>query len=179
MTSPITLHASPAAGFDQPFEMLGACHERVRRMLALLERLRDHLRAHGADGQARQAAADVVRYFEQAAPAHHEDEERHVFPLLLREGDTALRATVERLRRDHLAMAAQWPEVQAVLRRVAAGGALPTADEEAACAGFAALYADHLPAEDGLVFPAARARMDAAAQHAMGEEMARRRGLRS
>ena len=32
------LHA-PAAGFDAPFALLDACHERVRRSLALLERL--------------------------------------------------------------------------------------------------------------------------------------------
>jgi hemerythrin-like domain-containing protein len=177
MTSPITLHPGPAAGFDQPFEMLGACHDRVRRMLALLARLREHLRSQGADAQARQAAADVLRYFEQAAPAHHEDEERHVFPLLLREGDAAQRAVVERLRADHLAMAAQWPRVQTMLLRVAGAGAAPDADEEAACDAFAALYAGHLPAEDGVAFPAARARMDGAAQQAMGEEMARRRGL--
>jgi hemerythrin-like domain-containing protein len=158
--------------------MLGACHDRVRRMLALLTRLREHLRTHGADGQARQAATDVLRYFDQAAPAHHEDEERHVFPLLLREGDAAQRPTVERLQRDHRAMAAQWPAVRALLQRVAAGAAAPAADEEAACDRFAALYVSHLSAEDEIVFPAARARMNAAAQQAMGDEMARRRGVR-
>ena len=178
MNSPITLHPGPGAGFDHPFEMLAACHERVRRMLALLQRLGEHLRSHGNDGQARQAAADVLRYFEQAAPAHHEDEERHVFPRLLREGDAAQRAVVERLQADHRAMAAQWPLVRAVLERVAAGGPAPDAAEAAACDTFAALYVAHLPAEDEVVFPAARARMDAAAQQAMGEEMAQRRGLR-
>jgi hemerythrin-like domain-containing protein len=178
MTSPISLHPSPSAGFDQPYEMLGACHDRVRRMLALLARLRAHLPRHGADDQARQAAADVLRYFDQAAPAHHEDEERHVFPLLLREGDDAQRAAVARLQRDHLQMAARWPTVRALLQRIAAGGAAPDADEDAACDAFVAIYAEHLPVEDGLVFPAARARMDAAAQAAMGDEMAARRGVR-
>ncbi|RZJ07918.1 MAG: hemerythrin domain-containing protein, partial [Rubrivivax sp.] len=39
MSSRIVLHAGPAVGFDQPFEMLAACHDRVRRSLDLLERL--------------------------------------------------------------------------------------------------------------------------------------------
>ena len=36
--SQITLpgHRAPGAGFEAPFEMLDACHERVHRMLALL-----------------------------------------------------------------------------------------------------------------------------------------------
>ena len=29
--SPLTLHAAPGAGFEAPFEMLAACHERVAR----------------------------------------------------------------------------------------------------------------------------------------------------
>jgi hypothetical protein len=32
-----SLIASPAAGFDQPFEMMTACHERVLRTLGLLD----------------------------------------------------------------------------------------------------------------------------------------------
>jgi len=49
MNQPIrmaSLLATPAVGFEQPFEMLAACHERVNRMLALLERLREHLPGH-------------------------------------------------------------------------------------------------------------------------------------
>jgi hypothetical protein len=39
--------------FAEPFEMLAACHDRITRMLTLLERLRAHLRTHGNDAQAR------------------------------------------------------------------------------------------------------------------------------
>ena len=48
--------SAPAVGFEQPFAMLEACHERVQRTLALLARLRAHVRQHGADEDARQAA---------------------------------------------------------------------------------------------------------------------------
>lgn len=76
-------HHAPGAGYEAPFEMLDACHERVGRMLRLLHKLRAHLQASGWDAQAAEAARDVLRYFNEAAPRHHEDEERHVFPAVL------------------------------------------------------------------------------------------------
>ena len=76
-------HRAPGAGYEAPFEMLDACHERVERMLRLLNKLRAHLQASGWDAQAAEAARDVLRYFNEAAPRHHEDEERHVFPAVL------------------------------------------------------------------------------------------------
>jgi hemerythrin-like domain-containing protein len=175
-TSPLTLHRVPAAGFEQPFEMLQACHERVERMLRLLQRLRSHLATLGCDDQARQAARDVMRYFDIAAPAHHEDEERHVFPPLLAAG--ACVDVVQRLQQEHVEMAARWPAVRAVLQRVADG---PwhgyRADDEALLEQYSRLYDWHLAAENELVYPAAAQHLDVQAQAAMGEEMARRRGL--
>lgn len=174
-TSP--LHAGPAVGFDQPFEMLGACHDRVRRSLALLARLVAHIDAHGHDAQSRTAAADVLRYFDLAAPHHHEDEERHVFPRLLAGGDPALAADVERLRADHERMTALWRELRVALQGwagAAAVGAVEPAMRERVAA-FQAVYAGHLDVEDGRVFPAARQLVDEAAILTMGEEMAARR----
>ena len=73
---------SPGVGFEQPFEMLDACHDRVKRSLQLLVDLRKYLQTKGCDDSARQAARDVQRYFDIAAPLHHQDEELHIFPAL-------------------------------------------------------------------------------------------------
>ena len=73
---------SPGVGFEQPFEMLDACHDRGRRTLELMGKLQTHLQTHGCDDSARQAARDVQRYFDIAAPLHHQDEELHIFPAL-------------------------------------------------------------------------------------------------
>jgi Hemerythrin HHE cation binding domain len=62
--------------------MLATCHERVRRMLTLQAKLQQQLLDQGCDEPARQAARDVMRYFDIAAPLHHQDEELHVFPPL-------------------------------------------------------------------------------------------------
>ena len=181
MTSPLTLHAGPGASFDEPFEMLAACHQRVVRMLDLLARLAQHLPSKGCDEAARQAARDVMRYFDLAGPAHHEDEERHVFPALEAVPDPAVQALVARLRQEHLAMAAQWLAVRADLAAIESGGLQARAWQAGpAAAGrwaaFAALYRQHIAAEEAQAYPTAQPLLDRPAQAAMGLEMARRRG---
>ena len=77
-----------APSLEEPLEMLEACHERIEAQLRTLERLLDYLPRHGADEQARQAARNVLRYFELAGPNHHEDEERNLFPTLIERAGT-------------------------------------------------------------------------------------------
>jgi len=181
MTRPIPLHSlqAPAATFEQPFEMLEACHQRVHRMLDLLARLRTHLGGHGTDEQAQQAARDVMRYFDQAAPLHHEDEELHVFPPLLAQGDERVAAIVRRLQADHLAMERNWAAARAVLARIAEAQLQALAPEDdAALDAFAGLYGDHIQAEEEIAYPAARAVLDPDTLAQAGGEMARRRGIK-
>jgi hemerythrin-like domain-containing protein len=173
---------APAAGFDAPFDLLEGCHERVRRTLALLARLVDHLGRKGVDAEARDAARDICRYFDLAAPHHHDDEERHVIPLLLASGEAALVQAARTMQADHLRMHATWQDLGAALRSVQAlADGAPPATMLAAlrdqAIGFAELYATHVPLEDDLAFPAARARIAADAMAAMGSDMAARRGV--
>ena len=177
----MVLTALPGAGFDAPFDMLAACHDRVRRSLALLQRLLAHLEAHGvADGQAQDAAHDVLRYFTLAAPAHHEDEERHLVPALRASADCAARTAAERLLQDHVAIRAVWAELEPPLRTLE-GGALPELPLlRRAVRRFVELHDAHLKLEDEIAFPLARAeiaRCGPPALRAMGDEMAVRRGV--
>jgi hemerythrin-like domain-containing protein len=168
---------SPAAGFEQPFEMLEACHERIGRMLELLSRLRAHVDAHGVDEQAKGAARDVMRYFDLAAPQHHLDEERHVLPALRASGDAALQALAARLQEDHRRMEAGWTAAREVLARLEQGHAKALeAQEHATLAALAALYTDHLAAEETTAFPAAERGLGDAQLRQMGVDMRVRRG---
>jgi hemerythrin-like domain-containing protein len=166
----VSLHAGPSVGFDQPFEMLAACHERVRRSLDLLQRLHTHVAQQGVDAQARDAARDVMRYFDVAGPAHHEDEERHVLPRLRDAGQSAL---AERLQADHAEMTRLWGQLRVGLAAWASGG--DAALDATVLQRYVDLYADHLAVEDEQAFVVARQRADAADCAAMGQEMAARR----
>ncbi len=182
MSQPIRLASltqGPAAGFEQPFEMLEACHDRVQRMLRLLERLQAHVQAQGADEQARQAARDVMRYFDQAAPQHHLDEERHVFPALLATGDPGLAQTVRQLLDDHGRMEALWPRARRTLSALGEGsltGFEPA--QQDVLRDFASLYERHIASEEQAAYPAARLALGEADLAAMAEDMMRRRGVR-
>jgi hemerythrin-like domain-containing protein len=117
-----------------------------------------------------------MRYFDRAAPAHHEDEERHVLPRLRALG---LAALADRLHAEHAAMSAAWQALLPSLLLVADRQRPPSVNTLAAAwADFARLYAGHLAAEDELAFPAAMESLDAAVLQAIGAEMAARRGLR-
>lgn len=168
---------APAVGFEQPFEMLAACHERVQRSLDLLRRLLAYIDDRGHDASTRSAAADVLRYFDIAAPLHHEDEEQHVFPPLLAHCDARVRAAVRTLQREHREMAAAWAAARPFLLAwtdSAAGGPVSAA-ARATLAHFAGLYAGHIEAEERLVYPAARAGMDDGQLALMGRAMQARR----
>ena len=168
---------APAVGFEQPFAMLEDCHERVQRTLALLARLRAHVHTHGVDENARQAARDVLRYFDVAAPLHHEDEELHVFPPLLVHGTPEVTQAVLQLKQDHLAMSAHWAAARVPLQGLADGErAAFSAEDEAALERFAGCYAEHIATEETLVYPAALAVLAEGTLGSMGEEMANRRG---
>lgn len=156
--------------------MLEACHERVQRTLALLGRLRRHVQHQGCDESARQAARDVLRYFDIAAPLHHEDEERHVFPPLLAQGPAEVAALVRRLLQDHQDMVADWAAARLPLQALADGQASTfSADDEAALERFAARYARHIADEEGVAYPAVQGLLPAGALAPMGREMAARR----
>jgi hemerythrin-like domain-containing protein len=175
-------HRAPAAGYEAPFQILHACHERVQRTLSLLQRLQAHVVQQGADVQAVQAARDIVRYFEQAAPQHHLDEERHVFPRVLALGDPVLTQTVHRLQRDHVEMETTWAQVRVELQHLIdtkehVDEAWSTRSRDL-FSHFLHLYERHIPDEEQLVFPAGERSMEPVALTVMAQDMMQRRGVR-
>jgi hemerythrin-like domain-containing protein len=176
---PVVLFDPPAAGFDDPFAMLDACHDRVRRSLDLLQRLNVHVQVKGVDEPARSAARDVLRYFTRAAPQHHEDEERHVVPALRASADAAAHGAADRLLREHAAIRNAWIALEPSLHAIESGMAPPTGLHEAA-RHFVELHDRHLRLEEEVAFPCAAAALSergCAELTAMGDEMARRRGV--
>ena len=58
-TVPLPGFGAAAVGFDTPFEMLEACHERVQRSLDLLQRLT----GYAPQTPVAQGVADYVKWF--------------------------------------------------------------------------------------------------------------------
>ncbi|MEP6503288.1 MAG: hemerythrin domain-containing protein [Betaproteobacteria bacterium] len=158
------------------FEALDSCHRETLRMLAQLDALLRRLDETGADAAARAMAAEIERHFSVTQRAHHEDEERHVFPALEAAGDAATRHAIECLRQDHFWLATDWAELSPLVDAIACGQSC--CDVEALRQGaevFGQLCRDHIALEESLIYPQARANMAADVRAAMDSEMAARR----
>ena len=172
----IQLGAQPGPTFDEPLEMLSACHERIEAQLRTLERLVPHLREKGSDEAARRAAQGVLRYFDTGGRLHHEDEDTDLFPMLrakaAEQGRAEIAGIVDELEREHATMHSQWQRLSDALAAVAAGGGRLEAGE---VSRFAWLYRRHMRREGAAVLPFARDALGEAERRALGERMAARR----
>lgn len=158
--------------------MLDACHDRLRRSLELLGRLQQHVVGNGVDEQARQASLDVLRYFTIAAPLHHEDEERHIVPLLRKAGQKALSDASAQVMQDHEQIRLVWHTLEPQLREIARGESPDPHRLADSVRKFIRMNESHLAFENDKVFPHARelkAGEGEEALAAMGTEMALRR----
>ena len=168
----------PGPGFDEPLEMLEACHERIQAQLATLERLGPHLEKKGCDAEARAAAQAVLRYFDTSATFHHQDEDLDLFPLLRVKAAAAARADVsaaiQELEEEHQGMQRQWKRLRERLTAVAAGEPRLSAEE---VASFAWLYRRHMDREATAVLPFARSVISRDEREALGRKMAARRNV--
>lgn len=173
-----------APSFDRPLDLLAACHARILERCATLEKLLSHLAAAheapypAADADARQAARAVLRYFDEAAPLHHDDEERNLFVLIEEAGGTCafdLCDFLEGLEADHDVLAELWLRLRAPLAEIASGttAVLPRQEVER----FVRLHREHVAFENERLLPLARRVLDADALARLGAAMAARRGL--
>ena len=171
--------AAPAPSFDEPLEMLAACHERIEAQLCTLEKLVEHVSANGADKAACEAASQVMRYFDTAGVEHHRDEDEEIFPLLRRiaaERDRPeVSAVINGLEEDHSTMDAQWSRLRHRLDAIVAGRDARLDAEDVA--PFAWLYRRHMEKESALVLPFAREAISETERASLGSRMAARRRI--
>ena len=168
------------AGFDEPLAALSACHRRIEKQMATLARLQKHVASCGFDDEARTAAAGILRYFIEAAPHHHADEEADLFPKVLRAAEaSADRACafelVSHLLVDHRNMEEVWEKLRAALQALESGE--KTALDSQLCEDFARIYSSHMEREDKQLFPLAGRLLGKADFVSLGNAMAQRRGL--
>ena len=171
--------STPAAGFDQPLAMWLACHERVLRMCGLLQRLREHIRDNGVDEPAGITAGSILRYFNDAAPRHHDDEEQDLFPRLLQrlsgEARDTIAHAVDQLQAEHSSIGEDWAALKPELEAVERGE--PVSLERAAVDAFLSRYRQHLALEETVLAPSMQLAFDQATWTEIGKSMAARRGV--
>lgn len=166
---------SVAPGFDQPLDVLLACHGRIEKQCATLEKLLAHLPQHGSDAQAQQAARNILNYFDTAAVHHHDDEERNLFPLLERAGQGEWCDVVELLTGEHDDLAQLWRALRPPIQTIAQGEAV--ALNVIQTERFITLNRSHIAFENERVLPLARQILSAADLQSLGRAMAARRGV--
>ena len=168
-----------AAGFDAPLALLSACHQRITKQCATLQRLVAHLVSHGADGAAQQAAEQVMRYFDTAGHHHHQDEEQDLFPALLEAmaGSDAvcLREMMARIAKEHHALDAAWNTLRSQLVALVQGDA--AALDPACVAGFVTLHQRHIEFEEGELLPMAARLLSDEQLQVIGQAMRARRHI--
>ena len=170
---------SPAAGFEAPLEMLTACHDRVERQCQTLLRLAPHLAAKGPDQAAREAAQNVMRYFDTSARHHHADEEEDLFPALLRSAPAGeseqLRDLVAELQAQHRELEHIWSALRAKLEAVSIGKACALDPQD--LERMVGLYRSHIEREEHVLLPLAARILGTAELDRVGRAMRARRGI--
>lgn len=136
---------------DDPLELLLACHDKVLRFTSLLRRLGAHTQRHGPDHQAAEAAQSILRYFDMAAPLHHQDEEEDLFPALRVLGHPQVDATLDFLCAEHDQLEGLWRDrVRPWLQGIVARQTMPViADLQL----FAERYEQHVALENNQLYP--------------------------
>lgn len=174
MLSLDALAASVAApSFDEPLDMLYACHDKVRRFCGQLDALPAYLAEHGRSQAAINTIDGIVRYFDLAGPAHHQDEEDELFPLILeRLPESAPK--IEQLLGEHGYLHSRWNAIRDDLLAYSRGeidGITASELQE-----FARLYREHAAREEQWLFPTASRLISEDELAAAGKRMAARRG---
>lgn len=172
------LNSLTAPGFDDPLELLRACHGKILRQCETLCRLAEHLKTKGCDPEAQKAAQGILRYFSTAGRLHHQDEELDLFPALSATKGAAAQGVatlLERLLAEHLDMQASWDALQPLLGELASGQ--PVALPDDVVQRFIVCHTRHIALENGELLPLAAQLLNADQLGAMGRKMAARRGV--
>ena len=168
-----------APDFGQPLAVLKHCHDRIRKQLATLGRLVDHLPEFGANVDAKQAANAVMKYFNHAAANHHEDEEHDLLPMLqaTAQGDDAelLKKRIPQLLQEHRTMDAAWKELNQQLAAIASGTGATLSSEDVR--RFSDTYTTHMAIEEADIAPMAKRIFNDAQMTHLGEAMRARRNI--
>lgn len=157
--------------WDEPIDMLYACHGRVKQFCRQLQLLPDYIAQHGLNQAVKNDVRQILNYFNQAAPLHHDDEEKDFFPALIQKLPETQKA-IDELEMQHEALHQNWYELREKLEALLAEK-ITNIDPEL-IQRFVAGYDLHISIEEPL-FELGREHLVADELASMGKIMAERR----
>lgn len=169
----ILIGGAAAPTFDDPLEMLLACHGRIQAQCATLKKLLAYLPSHGCDTQAQQAARAILHYFDTAGRHHHDDEEKDLFPLLRASPSSAAQILVTDLLNEHQIMDAAWQRLRSSLTMIADGK--PAELDIGTAEHFIDVYDRHIALENSQLLPLAKQLLTPGQLNTLSGNMAARR----
>ncbi len=157
--------------WDEPIEMLYACHGKVKSFCRQLQLLPDYLEKNGVNQAVKNDVQQILNYFNQSAPLHHDDEEKDFFPALIKQRPEA-QTDVDLLEAQHIELHRNWDELSAQLAALL-NGEIQNIDREL-IKRFVAGYDQHIAIEEPL-FELGREHLSQEELNSIGQIMADRR----
>ncbi len=157
--------------WDEPIEMLYACHGKVKNFCRQLQLLPDYLDKNGVNQAVKNDVQQILNYFNQSAPLHHDDEEKDFFPALIKQRPEA-QTDVDLLEAQHIELHRNWDELSAQLAALL-NGEIQNIDREL-IKRFVAGYDQHIAIEEPL-FELGREHLSQEELNSIGQIMADRR----
>ena len=143
-------------------------------------RLVPHVAANGPDQAAREAAQNIMRYFDTSAKHHHADEEEDLFPALLKAAPEAelshLHELIDALLGQHRELEQAWSQIRWKLEGIWLGIKPDLEAEEVA--RMVELYRVHIAREEEELLPLAARLLGDAQRDVVGRAMRLRRGIK-
>ncbi len=174
----VQIGAKLDSGFDDPIGMLQDCHRRIERFLSILCELAERDHSGVLTGEERSAVESALQYFRVGGQRHTEDEEESLFPRLRTAAPPGTLAAVDGLEEDHREANALHAEVERLFVQWLVTGALSAQDGHALVSHtrrLSQLYAEHIKAEETVVFPQAARMLNRESIAAIGSEFRARR----
>jgi len=165
--------------FDQPIAVLKHCHNKIRKQLRMMEKLSTHLLEFGANLDAKQGANAILRYFDEAAPKHHADEEEDLMPMLqstaIGEDAAHLSELLPAIMQEHRQMEVLWQILAPQLLDISNGNCADLSKD--ALQQFVKLYCSHMETEEAEIAPLANKIFSTAQMAQLGQAMRSRRNI--
>lgn len=167
----INLEPQNFVTWDEPIDMLYACHGKVKNFCRQLQLLPDYLDKNGVNQAVKNDVQQILNYFNQSAPLHHDDEEKDFFPALIKQRPEA-QTEVDLLEAQHIELHRNWDELSTQLVALL-HGEIQQIDREL-IKRFVAGYDQHIAIEEPL-FELGREHLSQEELNSIGKIMADRR----